>query len=205
MKACRKCGEEKPLEEFYKAGNKDGRDGTCKECRKAGVRQNRMERLEQYRDYERGRAMAPHRVAARRRYQETPQGKEAIYRGTSKYRKRNPIKLQAHNRVSKALADGRLERHSSCEECGSTERIHAHHDDYLRQLDVRWLCTACHKAWHDEHGEAANAEHEPLPQFHMKEGLATPLIQLWKTTWNPSSNARIISSSCAVYRTSLCT
>jgi len=25
MKACRKCGEEKPLEEFYKAGNQGGR------------------------------------------------------------------------------------------------------------------------------------------------------------------------------------
>lgn len=171
MKACHKCGEEKPLDGFYKGSTKDGHDNTCKECRKARVRQNRKEKLEQYREYERGRAMAPHRASARKRYQETPQGKAAIKRSTSRYRQRNPIKLQAHNRVSKALADGRLERQASCEECGTSEgRVHAHHDDYLRQLDVRWLCSACHKAWHDKHGEAANADHPPLPQFHMKPG-----------------------------------
>lgn len=171
MKACHKCGEEKPLDAFYKNGSKDGRETTCKECRKAGVRENYRKNIDHYREYEKKRAMLTHRVQARERYQKTPEGKAAIYRGTSKYRKRNPIKLQAHNRVSKALVDGRLERKWSCEECGTSEgRIHAHHDDYLRQLDVRWLCPSCHKAWHDEHGEAANVDHPPLPQFHMKTG-----------------------------------
>ena len=106
----------------------------------------------------------------RERYQVTPEGKAAIHRGTQKYRQHNPIKMQAHNRVSKALADGRLERGRCCEKCGSSvQRLHAHHDDYLRQLDVRWLCATCHKAWHNKHGEAANAGHPPLPQFHMKD------------------------------------
>lgn len=172
MKACHKCGEEKPLDGFYKSTTaKDGRDNTCKECRKARVRQNRREKIEQYREYERQRAMLPHRVAMRERYLATPEGKAAIYRGTKKYRQQNPIKMQAHNRVSKALANGRLSRGEACQECGDSEsRLHAHHDDYLRQLDVRWLCAACHKAWHDKHGEAANADHPPLPQFHMKPG-----------------------------------
>ncbi|WP_208653683.1 MULTISPECIES: hypothetical protein [Halomonadaceae] len=171
MKTCHKCGEEKPLDGFYKTGRDGRRDTTCKKCRKARVRQNREENIGYYRQYDRQRAMLPHRVTARERYQKTPEGKEAIKRGTSKYRQRNPIKLQAHNRVSKALHDGRLKRKSSCEGCGTSKgRIHAHHDDYLRQLDVRWLCPPCHKAWHDEHGEAANADHPPLPQFHLKPG-----------------------------------
>lgn len=170
MKACQKCGEEKPLDGFYKRTG-DGRDSTCKECRKERVRQNRRDKLEQYREYERKRAMLPHRVAMRDRYQATPEGKAAVYRGTQKYRQNNPIKMQAHNRVSKALADGRLARAECCEACGDNQsRLHAHHDDYLRQLEVRWLCPACHKAWHDRHGEAANADHPPLPQFHMKTG-----------------------------------
>lgn len=171
MRICKKCGEEKPLDDFYKQSyGKGGRDSACKECRKARVRENRREKIEQYQEYERQRAMLPHRVAMRNRYLATPAGKAAIYRGTQKYRQQNPIKAQAHNRVSKALADGRLKRPPCCEECGDEDhQLHAHHDDYLRQLDVRWLCATCHKAWHDKHGEAANADHLPLPQFHMKD------------------------------------
>lgn len=34
IKECNKCGEVKSLEDFYKAGTKDGRSGICKECAK---------------------------------------------------------------------------------------------------------------------------------------------------------------------------
>lgn len=44
-KVCKKCGRERPVEEFYKIpGNKDGLDGVCKECRRAGMRVNREAR-----------------------------------------------------------------------------------------------------------------------------------------------------------------
>jgi len=48
--------------------------------------------------------------------------------------------------VSRARACGEL-RHQPCERCGATP-VHAHHDDYTRPLDVRWLCPACHRLWH---------------------------------------------------------
>lgn len=36
MKKCKKCGETKPLEEFYKCTtNKDGHKGYCKVCQSA--------------------------------------------------------------------------------------------------------------------------------------------------------------------------
>ena len=60
-----------------------------------------------------------------------------------------------------------------CEECGYFERknqdivrngkiitfkklgVHAHHDDYSKPLEVRWLCHKHHAAWH--------AKNKPLP------------------------------------------
>lgn len=168
MKICKCCGIEKPVDAFYKAKNKNGserRDSSCKECRKLRVRSNYRKNIEHYKEYERGRAMLPHRVEARERYQATDQGKSAIYRGTKKYRKNNPIKQQAHNRVNHALVAGKISKPYECEQCGSSDKpIHAHHDDYLKQLDVRWLCATCHYYWHKENGEAANSDHAPLPR-----------------------------------------
>jgi hypothetical protein len=52
--------------------------GKCKACVRARVRENCSERLEQYAQYERSRANLPHRVEARRKYQE--EHKEQISR-----------------------------------------------------------------------------------------------------------------------------
>ena len=35
-----------------------------------------------------------------------------------------------------------------CEKCGSVEDVHAHHDDYYKPLDVRWLCRQHHREYH---------------------------------------------------------
>lgn len=36
-----------------------------------------------------------------------------------------------------------------CEVCGAL-KVHAHHDDYSKPLDVRWLCPPCHRSHHDK-------------------------------------------------------
>ena len=70
-KTCKGCGVEKTLDEFYAAArNSDGRMGKCKPCVKSSVRENRRNRKRQYAEYERSRADLPHRIEARRRYQE---------------------------------------------------------------------------------------------------------------------------------------
>lgn len=45
-----------------------------------------------------------------------------------------------------AIASGRLVR-GPCEVCGAT-RVDAHHDDYSRPLEVRWLCRPHHVEHH---------------------------------------------------------
>lgn len=57
--------------------------------------------------------------------------------------------------LAKAIHCGVLKRPDVCEKCGNSGRmkdgrslIHAHHDDYNKPFDVRWLCCKCHLDWH---------------------------------------------------------
>lgn len=74
--------------------------------------------------------------------------KEEIRNSTRKYRKNNPEKYRAHQLVLYAMRRGTLLR-QPCEKCGA-EKAEAHHDDYSKPLDVRWLCHSCHIKWHKE-------------------------------------------------------
>jgi len=70
------------------------------------------------------------------------------------------IKAWAHDMIKYAVRAGQMKR-QPCESCGAA-KAQAHHDDYLKPREVRWLCVRCHRAWHREHGEAANAD-APIP------------------------------------------
>jgi hypothetical protein len=55
-------------------------------------------------------------------------------------------KMLAHAKVGKAIRQGRLTR-EPCEVCGASF-AEAHHDDYDKPLQVRWLCPEHHRAHH---------------------------------------------------------
>lgn len=62
---------------------------------------------------------------------------------------------RTHNITEKAIKRGVLIQKDTCEECGASGKfkdgragIHAHHDDYNKPLEVRWLCYKCHHSWH---------------------------------------------------------
>lgn len=138
MKKCKRCKIEKPFTEFYKhAGMADGFLNTCKTCKKKDAIEHRNNNLEKIRAYDRARGNR----------------KSPDY--LKKYREKYPNKYKAHRMVSNAIRDEKLFK-ESCEICGTNENIHAHHDDYLKPLNIRWLCAAHHHQWHAENGEAKN-------------------------------------------------
>lgn len=63
------------------------------------------------------------------------------------FRVREREKYLARKRVEKALEYGKLYR-KPCEKCGSDNDIQAHHDDYSKPLEVRWLCRMHHLEHH---------------------------------------------------------
>lgn len=63
-----------------------------------------------------------------------------------KWRARNPIASWAHGATRSAIRRGLIEK-QPCEVCGSPDS-EAHHGDYLRPLNVTWVCRAHHKAIH---------------------------------------------------------
>ena len=131
MKKCIHCGKDKPLEDFYThPGMADGRLNVCIECKR--LDQRKYARTEAGRAYERNRNKKPKRI-------------EYLLRHAKNWTANNPDGYKAHNAISNAIRDKKITKPSQCEECGATGvRIEAHHDDYSKPLEVKWLCKSCH-------------------------------------------------------------
>lgn len=70
--------------------------------------------------------------------------REATKRYASK--PENRIKIKARGKIKHLCRVGKVTR-GSCEKCGEPN-AHAHHEDYSKPLDVRWLCSKCHGLEH---------------------------------------------------------
>lgn len=140
MKACFKCGQVKDLSEFYKnKGMSDGHVNKCKSCNKKDVRENRSKNIDYYREYDSHRYSTV-KVRAEER-------KEYIRR----YRSDNPEKYGAHTILNNRVRTGEVKKPSNCPVCNDftkSREMHAHHDDYSKPLDVRWMCVRCHAKEH---------------------------------------------------------
>lgn len=135
-KKCFKCGVTKTLDNFYAHPEMaDGRLGKCKECTKSDIQANYRKRKEHYSEYDRQRAKSPQRKSWRTRSQRS-------------IRQRLPHKTKARQAVSRAVRNGSLVR-MPCEKCGNV-KSEGHHDDYSKQLEVRWLCRKHHREHHQE-------------------------------------------------------
>jgi hypothetical protein len=138
MKKCKSCLIDKPVSDYYVQNKKTGATfGKCKLCVKSNVTANRLKNIEYYRKYDRdrGNRQSPEYL------------KELRINYSNQYK--------AQTMINNFIRDGKLVR-KPCEVCDTEESIHAHHDDYLEPLNVRWLCCAHHKQWHRDNGEGLN-------------------------------------------------
>lgn len=140
-KICSQCNEEKEWEEFY-GGRK------CKECTKKNVRE-RYSRL-MATDPEWAIKELDRQKEKSRRARESgrvkPFNPEMRRIVLLKSQSKNPLQRKATSAVSNAIRDGHLLK-QPCEVCGHPV-VQAHHDDYSKPLDVRWLCVQHHNEHH---------------------------------------------------------
>ena len=119
VKKCFKCGEVKPLTEFYAhPETADGYLNKCKACARKDTRNHEL--------------MSP----------------ASVLESRIKTCKKKPTGVNARRVVEAALNAGELTRPDHCSGCGCDNlehRIEAHHCDYTRPMDVIWLCTPCHR------------------------------------------------------------
>ena len=134
-KQCNRCGQRKPVDSFHRNKNmSDGRLNQCKECLPPRSPCRRPKTKEQ---------LAYNAAFMRRWRRQNKEGSQAI---TARYYAKCPEKKRAHAAVARAVAAGRLKA-LPCEVCGELP-TEAHHDDYDKPLEVRWLCHIHHKAVH---------------------------------------------------------
>jgi hypothetical protein len=123
MKECTKCKIPKDDSEFYKSKlYKDGMYYWCKSCWGIFHKRSRAE-----------------------------SNRKNWKRYHKDYEEKHPEKLKAGYMLRNAVRDGRIEKPTSCTECGDVDKkIQAHHHSYEEKhwLDVVWLCEPCHKAEH---------------------------------------------------------
>ena len=70
-------------------------------------------------------------------------GFTAAKRAQDKYHVRNPLRRPAWGKAQIIPLE-------PCQVCGTSEKVHRHHDDPAKPLDVMFLCPLHHKARHRE-------------------------------------------------------
>ncbi len=133
-KTCTRCHQDKDAESFRLVPRyKNGIDSRCRMCRQ-----------ELSREYSK-----KHRVGLA--------VKAKVYRAIEATRLRRNARVRirrldhlaeekAYAAVRRAVHKGELEK-LPCGACGNV-KVQAHHDDYSKQLEVRWLCFEHHLAVH---------------------------------------------------------
>ena len=148
MKICRRCGESKNIDDYYRHSQMaDGHLNICKECIKKSAGENRIKNIDKIRAYDKKRSSLPHR-------------KDLRVMITKKRRIEVKNYERVHNAVTRAIERGQIKRSNTCQVCGKQEKTEGHHDDYNNSLHVIWLCPECHRQYHMGKTERADKVRE---------------------------------------------
>lgn len=135
---CGRCKEFLPADRFYKT--KRTILGLTSECRKCHSRTSIKSR-------DKDRARDANREYMRRARDRSPTVFREREKANSRKRPRDE-RWRARYELNLAVHRGDLARPDRCEVCGGQVRVTAHHDDYAKPLEVRWLCYECHGKQH---------------------------------------------------------
>ena len=137
-KRCSTCKKPKPIADFYR--QRDGHRSECKVCVKI-------------------RTVQWQRANAQRHVRNTTAWRKAhpeIYRkATARKKRAEPERNRARVAVARAIQVGAMIRPQACDQCKTDCKPDAHHEDYVRWWDVRWLCAKCHSRHHQGLAAAA--------------------------------------------------
>lgn len=145
---CRKCRE--PFEPTANQLRKH--DYLCLSCRRGSDKRWRERRKVGGRPVKSTKMPREYHVAYNAAYYQQPEVKQRRAAQT-RLRRADPgetPKMMARQAVRRALESGQLLRQPCF--CGRT-RVDAHHDDYSRPLDVKWLCRTHHNELHHAKAE----------------------------------------------------
>jgi hypothetical protein len=133
---CGICKEFKPYEDFYK--NKRTILGITPECKKCHCKESI-----------RTRNMNTARENNQKYIERARKANAEKFRERERNRKREKDKKYfARRELNNAVKRGDIAKPERCEECGRKVKLAAHHGDYSKPLEVKWLCYKCHGIAH---------------------------------------------------------
>lgn len=148
MKKCLKCKCEYQIGFFYKVGKYY--NSYCKKCL---VKENYKNVFKRFGTNNlRKTPYAKHLREVDKKWQAKRRKENPVWKSedSKEYNKNNPEKAIAYKEFHSAIRKGILKK----EKCRDCERIdvHGHHPDYLKPLEVIWLCPIHHKLEHQKIG-----------------------------------------------------
>ena len=147
MKQCSKCKEIKDESCFYFRKSMGRFYPSCKACELAAMKVLRDDkRLDpNWVLVERARMRSMYAMGTKRKPVVSTEKRTEYNR---RHREKHRAKHLARNKVHAAIRYGKIKA-LPCEVCGASP-AQAHHEDYSKPLDVRWLCPKHHAERHVE-------------------------------------------------------
>ena len=100
---------------------------------------------------------------------------------------------RAPQAVLRAVRKGKLIRPTVCEQCHQQRYIRAHHDDYSKPLEVKWLCTRCHSLLVcDNHRPKKTGICNDGRGNRPKTERNNQILDLWKKGWRQVAIANML-------------